>query len=69
VFSRVHLRRLGEEFTSRYFVIARETFYQSPVRLTPYSDEHRIETARSARSSTTPTGRRASTPTTSTPAW
>jgi ethanolamine utilization protein EutA len=43
VFSRVHLRRLGEELTSRYFVIARETFYQSPVRLTPYADEHRID--------------------------
>jgi ethanolamine utilization protein EutA len=43
VFSRVHLRRLGEELTSRYFVIARNTFYQSPVRLTPYSDEHRID--------------------------
>jgi ethanolamine utilization protein EutA len=43
VFSRVHLRRLGEELTSRYFVIARETFYQSPVRLTPYSDEQRID--------------------------
>jgi ethanolamine utilization protein EutA len=43
VFSRVHLRRLGEELTSRYFVIARETFYQSPVRLTPYRDEHRID--------------------------
>jgi ethanolamine utilization protein EutA len=43
VFSRVHLRRMGEELTSRYFVIARETFYQSPVRLTPYSDEHRID--------------------------
>lgn len=42
VFSRVHLRRLGEQLTSRYFVIARETFYQSPVRLTPYQDEHRI---------------------------
>jgi ethanolamine utilization protein EutA len=43
VFSRVHLRRLGEELTSRYFVIARETFYQSPVRLTPYASEHRID--------------------------
>jgi ethanolamine utilization protein EutA len=43
VFSRVHLRRLGEELTSRYFVIARETFHQSPVRLTPYASEHRID--------------------------
>ncbi|MDH4190308.1 MAG: ethanolamine ammonia-lyase reactivating factor EutA, partial [Betaproteobacteria bacterium] len=28
IFSRVHLRRLSEDLTSRYFVIGRETLYQ-----------------------------------------
>lgn len=39
VFSRVHMRRLGEELTSRYFVVSRDTLYQSPVALTPYQGE------------------------------
>ena len=43
VFSGIHLRRHGEDMTSRYVVVNRETLYQSPVRLTPYSDEHRID--------------------------
>ena len=43
VFSGVHLRRRGEDLTSRYVVVNRETLYQSPVRLTPYSDEYRID--------------------------
>src|SRR5688572_25977006 len=43
IFSRVQLRRFGEELTSRYFVVGRETVYQSPVALTPYLDEHRID--------------------------
>jgi ethanolamine utilization protein EutA len=43
VFSGVHLRRRGEDLTSRYVVVNRETLYQSPVRLTPYNDEHRID--------------------------
>ena len=43
VFSRVQLRRFGEELTSRYFVVGREEVYQSPVVLTPYLDEHRID--------------------------
>lgn len=43
VFSRVELRRLSEELTSRYFVVNRETLYQSPVALTPYRDEQRID--------------------------
>jgi ethanolamine utilization protein EutA len=45
VFSRVRLRRLGEELTSRYHVIGRETLYQSPVSLTPYQSEQRIDDA------------------------
>jgi ethanolamine utilization protein EutA len=43
VFSRVQLRRLAEELTSRYFVVKRETVYQSPVALTPYVSEERID--------------------------
>src|SRR5712692_10632559 len=36
IFSRFALRRLGEELSSRYYVVGRETLYQSPVALTPY---------------------------------
>jgi ethanolamine utilization protein EutA (predicted chaperonin) len=43
IFSRLHLRRLGEDLQSRYFVVNRETLYQSPVALTPYLDETRID--------------------------
>src|SRR6267142_1534895 len=43
IFSRVQLRRLSEELTSRYFVVDRETVYQSPVALTPYISEARID--------------------------
>ncbi len=43
VFSRVQMRRLSEELTSRYFVVDRETVYQSPVALTPYLSEARID--------------------------
>lgn len=43
VFSRVHLRRLSEDLTSRYFVVGRETLYESPVSLTPYASEVRID--------------------------
>ncbi len=43
IFSRVHLRRLAEELTSRYYVVSRETLFQSPVALTPYQSEERID--------------------------
>ncbi len=46
IFSKVHLRRLGEELTSRYYVTARETLFRSPVALTPYVSEERIDDAR-----------------------
>ncbi len=42
IFSRVRLRRLAEDLTSRYYVVARETLFQSPVALTPYQSEQRI---------------------------
>jgi ethanolamine utilization protein EutA len=43
IFSRLHLRRMGEDLSSRYFVVRRETLYQSPVALTPYASETRID--------------------------
>jgi ethanolamine utilization protein EutA len=43
IFSRLQLRRLSEDLTSRYFVVNRETVYQSPVALTPYISEERID--------------------------
>lgn len=43
IFSRIHLRRLAEDLTSRYYVVARDTVYLSPVSLTPYASETRID--------------------------
>lgn len=43
VFSRIHMRRHGEDLSSRFVVVARETLFESPVRLTPYSSESRID--------------------------
>jgi ethanolamine utilization protein EutA len=43
IFSRVRLRRMGEDLSSRYLVVGRETLHQSPVALTPYLDETRID--------------------------
>ena len=43
IFSRVQLRRLSEDLTSRYYVVGRETVYQSPVTLTPYLSDERID--------------------------
>jgi ethanolamine utilization protein EutA len=43
VFSRLHMRRMSEGLSSRYFVVGRETLYQSPVALTPYASETRID--------------------------
>jgi ethanolamine utilization protein EutA len=43
IFSRVQLRRLSEDLSSRYFVVGRETLHQSPVALTPYLSEERID--------------------------
>src|SRR5262245_48630069 len=34
IFSKINLRRLGEDLSSRYFVVSRETLFQSPVALT-----------------------------------
>jgi ethanolamine utilization protein EutA len=45
IFSRLNLRRLGEDLSSRYYVVSRETLFQSPVALTPYQSEERIDDA------------------------
>jgi ethanolamine utilization protein EutA len=45
IFSRIQLRRYGEDLTSRYYVVARETLLQSPVTLTPYCNDERIDAA------------------------
>ena len=43
IFSRINLRRLAEGLTSRYYVVSRETLFLSPVSLTPYQSETRID--------------------------
>ena len=43
VFSRLHLRRIGEDLTSRYLVVRRDTVYRSPVALTPYASGEAID--------------------------
>ena len=45
IFSKIHLRRLAEDLTSRYYVVSRETLFLSPVSLTPYQSETRIDDA------------------------
>ena len=46
IFSKINLRRLGEDLSSRYYVVSRETLFQSAVLLTPYQSEERIDDAR-----------------------
>ena len=45
IFSRLSLQRFGEDLTSRYVVVERETLHQSPVALTPYRSEQLIDDA------------------------
>src|SRR2546421_10435793 len=45
IFSRINLRRYGEDLTSRYYVVSRETLFASPVALTPYASDERIDDA------------------------
>src|ERR1700751_5899412 len=45
IFSRINLRRYGEDLTSRYYVVSRDTLFQSPVALTPYANDERIDDA------------------------
>jgi ethanolamine utilization protein EutA len=43
IFSRLKMRRMGEDLSSRYFVVGRDTIYESPVALTPYASDVRID--------------------------
>lgn len=43
LFSRLHLKRQSVDLSSRYLVVSRETWYESPVSLTPYEDETHID--------------------------
>src|SRR5260221_14587546 len=43
IFSKVHLRRLSEDLTSRHYLVGREKLFRSPVALTPYQSEERID--------------------------
>lgn len=42
-FSRLVLRRRGEDLTSRYVIVARDTLFESDVHLTPYTDDLQID--------------------------
>jgi ethanolamine utilization protein EutA len=42
-FSRLVLRRRGEDLTSRYVVVSRDTLFESDVALTPYTDDLQID--------------------------
>jgi ethanolamine utilization protein EutA len=44
VFSRIHMRRIAEELSSRYIIVDREPIYQSPISLTPYLSETQMDT-------------------------
>lgn len=43
LFSRLHLRRQAVDLSSRYLVVERETWFESPVSLTPYRSETEID--------------------------
>jgi ethanolamine utilization protein EutA len=43
IFSRLKLKRMGEDLASRYVVVSRESIYRSPIFLTPYVDEKKID--------------------------
>src|SRR6202171_1946935 len=45
IFSKINLRRLAEELTSRYYGVSCETLFLSPVSLTPYQSDTRIDDA------------------------
>lgn len=43
IFSLLKLKRFGEDLSSRYVIVSREVLYQSPVWLTPYVGQDRID--------------------------
>lgn len=46
LFSRMHLKRQSVDLSSRYLVVSRETLFESPIMLTPYSSDTRIDARR-----------------------
>jgi ethanolamine utilization protein EutA len=42
IFSRLKLRRLGQQLSSRYVVVSREAIHRSPILLTPYTADYAI---------------------------
>jgi ethanolamine utilization protein EutA len=43
MFARVHLKRLGQELSSRFVVVGREILWRSPIMLTPYRPDYTID--------------------------
>lgn len=43
LFSRLKLRRLGQQHSSRFVVVSREALYRSPILLTPYRPDYTID--------------------------
>jgi ethanolamine utilization protein EutA (predicted chaperonin) len=43
MFSRLHLRRQADSYSSRFKVISRQVLHRSPIRLTPYRDDGSID--------------------------
>ena len=43
MFSRVHLRRMGQALSSRFVVVNREVLHRSPIMLTPYRPDYSID--------------------------
>ncbi|HLY67383.1 MAG TPA: ethanolamine ammonia-lyase reactivating factor EutA [Chloroflexota bacterium] len=43
MFARVHLRRMGQELSSRFVVVNREVLWRSPIMLTPYRSDYTID--------------------------
>lgn len=46
IFSRLKLRRLGQQLSSRYVIVSREALHRSPILLTPYSADYTINAER-----------------------
>lgn len=43
VFSKIHMRRIAEDLSSRYVVVERTPLYQSPISLTPYLSDSQMD--------------------------
>jgi ethanolamine utilization protein EutA len=43
IFSKLTLRRLGQQLSSRFVVVSREALYRSPILLTPYRPDYTID--------------------------